>query len=619
MIVGIVQARMGSSRFPGKTLMEIEGKPMLWHVVDRLRRVRSIDRVVIATTVKDEDSVIVRFALENGIVFFRGDADDVLDRFYTAALENKADTVVRVTSDCPLCSPDIIEKVMKVHLEGGYDYTANTLVYSYPEGTDVEVFSFGALEEAWKVTKEKYFREHVTPYLRDERKFRIKNVQSDIPVDVNKHKWSVDTMDDLIFVRGVYKRLYAAGEVFTADDVLDLLREKPGISVKTDPPVINEGYYKSFIDSGDVEPRRIDISVSQKLAGKVAGLIPGMSQTFSKGPTQFVQGVAPVFAEKASGCRIWDVDNNEFIDYSMALGAVILGHAYPAVENSVIETIRKGTTFTLPHRLEGELAGLISETVPSAEMVRFGKNGSDATSGAVRAARAYTGKDKIACSGYHGWQDWFIGTTARNDGVPKAVRELTIPFEYNRVETLEKIFRENKGEIACVIMEPAGIREPENGFLEAVKDLAHSNGALLIFDAMMRIAMKTAAQAPLDAVKRSDTKSATVRTHNSTLPNTLIRPDIRDSNAWSGHGKKAKQAARGNTMEIQLPRLLGFPNEAWTLPSSPKSPYPLIKSRPVIFWNMASAEMSAMDRNSTPVTRRSLSRVFTLSAIIKKV
>jgi len=226
----------------------------------------------------------------------------------------------------------------------------------------------------------------------------------------------------------------------------------------------------------------MELKKSKALLKRSAKFIPGCSQTFSKAPSQFVQGVSPAFLEKGKGSHVWDVDGNEYIDYAMALGPIILGHNYPSVTNVARKTLMKSPTFTLPHRLEVELAELLCELIPCAEMVKFGKNGSDATSGAVRVARAFTGRDKIACCGYHGWQDWYIASTARNIGIPKSIGKLTLSFEYNRIETLEKIFKKNKNEIACVIMEPAGVNEPRNDFLWKVKELARKNGALLIFD-----------------------------------------------------------------------------------------------------------------------------------------
>lgn len=224
------------------------------------------------------------------------------------------------------------------------------------------------------------------------------------------------------------------------------------------------------------------LSKSNEYWARAEKIIPAGTQTFSKGPTQFVQGVAPIYLERGKGSHVFDVDGNEYIDYALALGSVTLGYAYPAVNTAIEKQLRNGINFSLMHPLEVELSEKLIEIIPCAEMVRFGKNGSDATSGAVRVARAYTGREKIACCGYHGWQDWYVGTTTRDEGVPKSTKELTFPFEYNRIESLKKLFDQNDGEIAAVIMEPIIMEAPQNDFVAKVKELAHINGALLIFD-----------------------------------------------------------------------------------------------------------------------------------------
>jgi glutamate-1-semialdehyde aminotransferase len=210
--------------------------------------------------------------------------------------------------------------------------------------------------------------------------------------------------------------------------------------------------------------------------------VPGASQTFSKGANQFVRGASPLFLERGRGARVWDVDGHEYLDFTMGLCAVTLGYADPDVNAAVAAQLERGIIFTLPHPLEAEVAETLCRLVPCAEMVRFGKNGSDATSGAVRLARAYTGRDVVVACGYHGWQDWYIGSTTRSLGVPKAVRELTMTFAYNRIETLEQIFDSNPGRVAAVIMEPVGVVAPLPGFLSAVRELCSRHGALLVFD-----------------------------------------------------------------------------------------------------------------------------------------
>lgn len=222
--------------------------------------------------------------------------------------------------------------------------------------------------------------------------------------------------------------------------------------------------------------------LSQQMLERALKIIPLGSQTFSKSVTQYPYGVSPYFIKNGNGSHVWDVDGNEYIDFVNALAAITLGYNDPDVTNAVKAQLEAGTIFSLPHELEIKVAEKIVEIVPCAEMVRFGKNGSDVTSGAVRLARAYTKRDHVAVCGYHGWQDWYIGSTSRNLGVPKAVSDLTHSFIYNNLDSLHKIFKEYPDQIAVVIMEPMNTTEPKNGFLESVKELTHKNGALFIFD-----------------------------------------------------------------------------------------------------------------------------------------
>ena len=211
-------------------------------------------------------------------------------------------------------------------------------------------------------------------------------------------------------------------------------------------------------------------------------VIPGCAQTFSKSPMSFIQNVAPNFLVKAEGAHVWDVDGNRYIDYINGLGPIVLGHCYPAVDEAVRAQMSQGMSYSLPHPVEVQVAEKLCELIPCAEMVRFGKNGSDATSGAVRVARAFTGREKIASCGYHGWQDWSIGSTSRHLGVPQAVRSLTLTFPYNDLKALAKLMGEHPGQIACVIMEPVTFEAPQPGYLEGVQALCRQNDTLLIFD-----------------------------------------------------------------------------------------------------------------------------------------
>ena len=221
---------------------------------------------------------------------------------------------------------------------------------------------------------------------------------------------------------------------------------------------------------------------SEELLARAERTIPLGTQTFSKSKTQFPYGVSPFYATRALGSRLWDADGNEYIDFISSLCAVTLGYNDPDVTAAVRAQLDNGVIFSLPTELELQVSELLVELVPSAERVRFGKNGSDATAGAVRVARAFAGRDRVAVCGYHGWQDWYIGSTARNKGVPEGTRSMTHRFDYNSIESLDRLFRQHPGEFAAVIMEPMNVAEPAPGFLAGVAELTRKNGAVLVFD-----------------------------------------------------------------------------------------------------------------------------------------
>lgn len=224
---------------------------------------------------------------------------------------------------------------------------------------------------------------------------------------------------------------------------------------------------------------------SDNLWTRALGMIPGGSQTLSKAPSCFVDGVSPKYLRRGKGDRVWDVDDNQYIDYCMACFPITLGYCVPEIDKAIKAQLREGITFSMMHPLELEVAARLKDCIPCAEMVRFSKNGSDVTAAAVRLARHITGRDKVACLGYHGFQDWYIGTTDRHFGIPEVVRRLTIPFVYNDIGSLKDLFTRHRGEIACVIMEPSLYEFPKDGFLEQVRTLTHEQGALLVFDEML--------------------------------------------------------------------------------------------------------------------------------------
>ncbi len=223
-------------------------------------------------------------------------------------------------------------------------------------------------------------------------------------------------------------------------------------------------------------------SNSEKQLAFAESVIPLGSQTFSKSRTQYPVGVSPLFAKRAKGASIQDIDGNWYVDLVNSLAAITIGYGDRDISRAVKKQLSKGVIYSLPGTLEAEVASLIIELVPSAELVRFGKNGTDATSAAIRLARAYTGRDLLAVCGYHGWQDWYIGSTTRDKGVPAATKSLTKSFKFNDTESLSELISESPQQFAAVIMEPMNVSFPEKNFLQEVRRLCDDNGIVLIFD-----------------------------------------------------------------------------------------------------------------------------------------
>jgi glutamate-1-semialdehyde aminotransferase len=223
------------------------------------------------------------------------------------------------------------------------------------------------------------------------------------------------------------------------------------------------------------------IAQSNAIWERAVDLIPAGTQTLAKGPGQWVDGVAPKYLRRGSGCRVWDVDGNEYLDFQMGVGPLSLGYAYPAVDEAIRAQLADGITFSLMHPLEVEVAERIRALVPGAEMVRFSKTGCDVTTAAVRLARAFTGRRKVLCCGYHGWHDWYIGVTDRNRGIPADVQALTYTFAYN---DLGSVLDGIDDDTACLILEPVVFEEPKNGFLRELRRVCTERGVVLVFDEM---------------------------------------------------------------------------------------------------------------------------------------
>lgn len=249
MILAILQARTTSSRLPNKVLKSILGKPMLAHQIERVKRSRLIDNLVVATSTDSSDNALLDLCRCLGVECFRGNLDDVLDRFYQAALPYKPDHIVRLTGDCPLIDPNIIDMVIKFHVNGNYDYSSNCLEPTYPDGLDTEVFKYKCLFEAWQEAKLKSEREHVTPFInKQSNRYKLGCLKS--PIDYSSLRWTVDESADFEFVSQIYSAIYPDNPLFAFEDILNLLESMPDLRQINAGINRNEGYMNSLKNDG---------------------------------------------------------------------------------------------------------------------------------------------------------------------------------------------------------------------------------------------------------------------------------------------------------------------------------------------------------------------------------
>ena len=496
-ILAILQARVTSSRLPGKVLKPIMGRPMLALQIERVLQAKQIDQLVIATSTDPSDDDLENLCRQINILCFRGSLNDVLDRFYQAAKSWQPQHVVRLTGDCPLIDPEIIDAVIDFYLAGGYDYAANSVQPTFPDGLDVEVFRFSLLEQAWKEATLSSQREHVTPFIHQQpERFRIGHYQN--AEDLSHLRWTVDEPEDFDLVTRIYELLYPLNPKFRMMDVLAQLQQRTDLVTINQKFERNEGLKKSLNeDRRHNTMKRLNLKKSLALQEHAKDRIPGLSQLLSKRPDLYSYGVWPGYFSKAKGVEVWDLDGNRYIDMSIGgIGANVLGYADPDVDQAVWKAMSNGTNSSLNCPEEVELADLLCELHPWAEKVRYARTGGEAMTVAVRIARAFTGRDKIAFCGYHGWHDWYLAANLGTEnalgehllpgldpvGVPKALMGTALPFRYNQLKELQSILQSNKNETAAIVIEPIRNEPPIPGFFEGVRRFASETGAVLIVD-----------------------------------------------------------------------------------------------------------------------------------------
>ena len=396
-VLAIVQARMGSSRFPGKVLASVGPKPMIDLLLDRLSTAQSVEQIVVATTTSQADDPLVAHLERRGVPVARGSEDDVLRRFVDALDAYPATHVVRITGDCPLIDPGLVDLVIRTAIEEGVDYASNSDPPTYPDGLDIEVMTAEALRLADLEATERHDREHVTPFIRDHERFRRLNVQGD--EDVSSLRWTVDEPEDLAYIAAVVEHLE---DPVTAPwtEILTLVETDPALR-RTSTPQRNEG---------------ASMGEGQKLWHRAQRVIPGGNMLLSKRPEMFLPGGWPAYFSQAKGCRVTDLDGRTFIDMSlMGVGTNTLGYGHPEVDAAVRRIIDDGNMSTLNCPEEVLLAERLTALHPWADMARFARSGGEANAIAIRIGRAASGRDGVAICGYHGWHDWYLAANLADD------------------------------------------------------------------------------------------------------------------------------------------------------------------------------------------------------------
>ena len=472
--IAIIQARQNSVRLPGKVMYKINNTPVIEILYKRLKKSKKLDDIIIATNKKSPN--LINFLKKKKIKFFIGSDKNVLNRFYNTALKYNADTIIRITADGIIADPNLIDEFITKFYENNVDYLSNSEPVTYPDGLDIEVFSFKSLEQANKNVTKKYDKEHVTPYIRDHTKNKKLNII--YKENLSNIRLTLDEDEDFESLKRVFK-FFNSNIYFGWKKMISSIKEKKikltNIHIKR-----NEG---------------ARMTTSKKLWKRAKKIIPGGNMFLSKRPELFHPEKWPAYFKKSNGINIWDLDGKKYKDLSlMGIGCNILGYANKKVDDAVIKAIKNGNGSTINSYEEVELCEKLLSLHKWADMAKLAKTGGEASAMAVRIARAATGKDKIAFCGYHGWHDWYLSANIKNKnnlsshlmggleakGVPKNLKNTAFPFTYNNLNELNDILKNH--DIGAIKMEVSRNFKPKNDFLKKIRTICNKKKIVLIFD-----------------------------------------------------------------------------------------------------------------------------------------
>jgi len=476
-IVAIIQARLNSVRLPGKVLKKINGMPAIECLFKRLSKSKYLGNIVVSTSKNKKNLPLINFLKKKNISYYVGEDQNVLKRFFDTANQYNANIIVRITGDSAILDYRLLDKMINQFIKKKVDFLSNTQPMTYPDGQDIEIFSFKSLKKTYKNAKLKYDKEHVTPYIIKNKKFKKYNYENKI--DYSQFRWSLDELEDLKVIRLIYEE-FKPNIYFSWEDAMKKVLKKKKKLTSNKSIMRNEGGR---------------MTKTQKLWIRAKSLIPGGNMILSKRPELFHPELWPAYFNKAKGCKVWDLDGKKYTDISlMGVGSNILGYANSQVDNAVKAAISKSNISTLNCPEEVELCERMVAMHPWSDMARLARTGGEASAISVRIARAASGKSKIAFCGYHGWHDWYLSANLKSTdglkphlmpgldpaGVPKNLKDTAIPFNYNKFNELEKIVREH--DIGTIKMEVSRNQKPKNDFLKKVRALCDKKKIILIFD-----------------------------------------------------------------------------------------------------------------------------------------
>ena len=468
-MIAVIQARITSSRFPGKVLKKVYKELKVIDLMyQRISSSKKLSKIIFAIPKNIRNQKLKDYLKLKKYSFYEGKESDVLNRIYCASKIFKAKNIIRLTADCPLLDGNTIDKHIDFYIKSKSDYISNQINRTYPDGYDIEIISFQLLKKLNSITKLKEDREHVTTYLKRTRS-NISTINYE--KDLSNIRLTLDYKKDLTFLRKIL--IHFNKTDFSLNEIYNYCQKNSKIHS-------NINYHK--------------LSIGQQLWTEAKKIIPPGSMLLSKNPEIFLKKKSPAYFTRAKGCFIWDLEEKKYIDFSyMGVGTNLLGYSNPRVNKKVTNIINKGTCSTLNSREDIDLAKKIINLHPWFDAVRYGRGGADTNSIAIRLARSFNKKNKIAICGYHGWHDWYLSANYRAKsldnflfkniqlkGIPNYYKNQSHVFEFNNINSFYKLMK--KKDFCAVIMEVERNIRPNMSFLQSIRKFCTKNRIVLIFD-----------------------------------------------------------------------------------------------------------------------------------------